>query len=194
MHPFPRRSPRLAAALLAGGLVLAGCDSGSTSSDGGRTDAEAATAASPGAAVLPVERNPISNSSTARTLRIDSVLVENNVDAEGDDVEDHLEVALSNTGSTPLTGLEFFYTFTDPVEDVSESYYAEVPDASVPAGGSLVVHFDNTGEPGHVPVNEFSLYSTSANALDVEVQASAEGAAVATGTARKDAAGEETED
>jgi hypothetical protein len=195
----PRRSTRVAAAVVAVGLALAGCDGGSSSasSDSGASDTEPASASSPRASaesVLPVQSNPIQNSSTAKTLKIDSVLVENNVGPDGKDAEDHLEVALSNTGSTPLTGLEFFYTFTDAVEDASESYYAEVPDASIPAGGELVVHFDDTGEPGHIPVNEFSLYFTTANALDVEVQASAEGAAVATGTVKKDPPGEEEAD
>ena len=193
----PRQSTRLAGAVVVVGLVLAGCQGGPSSSGNEGTDAEPVGATSRRAsagAVLPVASNPIKNAATARTLRIDSVLVENNVDAAGKDVEDHLEVALSNTGSTPLSGLEFFYTFTDSVEDASESYHAEVPEASIPAGGELVVHFDNTGDPGHIPVNEYSLYFTTDNALDVEVQASAEGAAVAIGTVKKDPPGEEEAD
>ncbi len=55
--------------------------------------------------VLPVTSNPINNPATAQGLKIDSVLVENNVDASGNAVDDHLEIALANTGSTELRRL-----------------------------------------------------------------------------------------
>jgi len=145
--------------------------------------------------VLPVRNNPITNTSTVEALVIDSVLVENNEDPSGVAVDDHLEIALSNTGATDLSNLEVFSTFTDPTAGTSESYYTDLPSSfTVPGGGSRVVHFDNTGAADHFPVNEFSLYATSVNALDVEVIVSADGAAVQTATVQKDAGGEETPD
>ncbi len=104
-------------------------------------------------------------------------------------------IALANTGATDLAGFEIFYTFTDPTADATESYYFELPDSfTIPAGGRRIVHFDNTGAPDHFPVNEFSLYSTSLDALDVSVTVSAAGAAPQTATVQKDAGGEETAD
>ena len=103
---------------------------------------------------------------------IDSVLVENNVDpATGQDAADHLEIALTNSGTTELTGFEVFYTFTDPTDDLTESYYLALPtDFTIPPAGSRVVHFDDTGAVDHFPENTFSLYHTSVNAHDVEVR------------------------
>lgn len=192
-----RTNVRIAAAVTASAIALTACG-GAVASSGsapaaGSGNKPAAAAAS--GRVLPVTSNPIANSATAPTLTIDSVLVENNVDAMGKAVDDHLEVVLANSGTAPLTGLEFFYTFTDPTAKTSESYYAQLPaDVSVPAGGTYAVNFDNSGAAGSVPVNDFSLYATSQNALDVEVVASATGAAVTTATVQKDAGGAEAAD
>ncbi len=128
-------------------------------------------------------------------MKIDSVLVENNVDASGNAADDHLEIAVTNTGSTELAGFEVYYTFTDPTAGTSESYYTKLPDTfTVPAGTSRTIHFDNSGATDHFPVNEFSIYATSLNALDVQVEVSAQGAAPQTATVQKDAGGEETSD
>jgi hypothetical protein len=151
---------------------------------------------SSGNAVLPVEANPISNPATAKLLKVDSVLVENNVNpATGKAADDHLEIAITNTGTTELAGFEIFYTFIDPTAAVTENYYAKLPaDFTIPAGGHRIAHFDNSGAPDHFPVSNFSLYKTSANALDVTVIVSATGAAPTTATAKKDAGGSETAD
>jgi hypothetical protein len=142
-----------------------------------------------------VDANPINNTSTVQSLKIDSVLVENNVDASGATADDHLEIALSNTGATDLGGVEVFYTFTDPTTAVAENYYTKLPsDFTVPAGGKRIVHFDDSGAPDHFPVNKFSLYYTNTNAMDVNVVVSAKGAAVQTATIQKDAGGAEAAD
>jgi hypothetical protein len=62
---------------------------------------------------------------------------------------------------------------------------------TVPANGDRTAHFDNTGATDHFPVNKYSIYATSKNALDVDVTVSATGAAIATKTAKKDAGGSE---
>jgi hypothetical protein len=180
-------------------LTLAACGGSSSpgpaSPDGGAV-AESSAAPAPGGAVLPVDSNPIVNSSTEQVLKIDSVLVENNVDpATGGDAPDHLEVALSNTGTTDLAGLEVFYTFVDASVGATESYYVKLPaDFTVPAGGKRVAHFDNSGAPDHFPVNKFDLYHTSVNGLDVTVVVSAGNAAPQTMTVKKDPGDAETAD
>jgi hypothetical protein len=121
--------------------------------------------------------------------------VENNVDGAGKTASDHLEITLANTSSTDLSGVEVFYSFTDPATKVTENYYAKLPTGFViPPKGTRVAHFDNTGGPDHFPVSQFSLYYTDTNALDVTVVAGATGAAVQTATVHKDAGGPETAD
>lgn len=220
-HTKRLRAALLTAGLLAGASALAACGSSSSSTPttraattptGGSTastpaDTNGATTAVPpagtdagtttpaGRPVLPVADNPITNTSTVQALKIDSVLVENNVDSAGKTANDHLEIALTNTGTTELTAFEVFYTFTDPTTNVTENYYAQLPaDFTIPAGGQRTAHFDNTGAPDHFPVNEFSLYYTDTNALDVSVTVSATDTAIQTTTLQKDAGGPETAD
>ncbi|MDE0805070.1 MAG: hypothetical protein OSA99_17320 [Acidimicrobiales bacterium] len=198
----PRRVRRVAAALaLAGGLGLAACGGGGSSAPTAATDTTTtnpttdAPSADSAGQVLPVTSNPITNTATDKTLTIDSVLVENNVDTSGAAADDHLEIAVSNTGSTDLTAVEVYYTITDPTTSTSESYYTDLgADFTVPAGGSRTIHFDNTGATDHFPANQYSLYYTSTNQLDVEVEVSAQGAAVQTATVNKDAGGAEVPD
>jgi hypothetical protein len=186
---------RLAVAIVVG---VASCSSKSDASSAASTTTTTAVsgASSSGsgvAQVLPVTTNPISNSSTAQTLKITSVLVENNVDpVTGKAAEDHLEITLTNTGPTELSGFEVYTTYTDPTDKISESYYTALPATfTIAPGANRVAHFDATGATDHFPVNKYSLFSTSRNALDVEVVVSANGAAVQTTTLKKDAGGAE---
>lgn len=218
------RTGLIGAGLLVGGLAFAGCGSGSSaapSSTVGAAPAAAgstAPAAAPGSStagtsaaapssaggatsagasqVLPVSANPIKNTSTVQALKIDSVLVENNVDpVTGKTTSDHLEIALSNSGTTPLTGVEIYYTFKEPTTGTTESYFAKLPDSfTVPAGGKRIANFDNTGAPDHFPVNDYSLYYTSKEKMEVTVTVSATNAAVQTTTIKKDAGGPEAAD
>ena len=203
----PRHTKRVRAAVLAAGLLAGtaahaacGASSGSTTTG---PPASAPTAISTGGTasgttdgpVLPVASNPITNASTVQALTIDTVLVENNVDAAGKAASDHLEIALTNTGTAELTAFEVFYTFTDQTSNTSESYDAQLPAGfTIPAGGKRIAHFDNTGAVDHFPVSEFSLYYTDTNALDVAVTVSATDAAIHTTTVQKDAGGPETAD
>lgn len=184
---------RMAAVVAVAGVALAGCGA-TTSSPAPDTGGGSSTGAA--SQVLPVTQNPIANASTVQALTIDSVLVENNVDpTTGATTDDHLEIVLSNTGATELSGFEVFYTFTDPTANTTESYYLMLPDSfTIPAGGQRVANFDNTGAADHFPVNTFSLYYLSTNALEVSVNVSATDAAVQTTTVMKDAGGPETAD
>jgi hypothetical protein len=191
-HRSWRVGTAVAAAAVIGVTTLSACSGSDAPEPAVPSNSQASE---PSSQVLPTTQNPISNSSTAQTLKINSVLVENNEDASGKAVDDHLEVALSNTGATPLTGFEVYYTFADSKTQESESYYAKLPAAfEIPANGQRVAHFDNTGATDHFPVNKFSLYHTDVNALNVTVQVSASGAAVQTATVKKDAGGPEEAD
>ncbi len=184
------RAGALVAGLLVGSAALAACGGNSSSNP---VPSTAATAT--GSPVLPVTSNPISNDSTVQALTIDSVLVENNVDAAGKAVTDHLEIALTNTGTAELIGFEAYYTFTDATTDTTESYYARLPDSfTIPAGGKRIAHFDNTGAVDHFPVSDFSLYYTDINPLEVTVTVSATDTAAQTVTVQKDAGGAEAAD
>ncbi|MBU3704283.1 MAG: hypothetical protein FGM42_07925 [Ilumatobacteraceae bacterium] len=187
----------IAAVSIAGALLLASCSgSSSTNASPPASAAPGGTTATGTGAVLPVTSNPISNTATADGLHIDSVLVENNVDpTTGKDASDHLEIALSNTSTNTLGGIEIYYTFADSKTGVTENYYTALPaDFTIPAGGTRSAHFDSTGATDHFPVNKFSLYYTDSNALDVTVVASAQGVKVQTAKITKDAGGAETAD
>jgi hypothetical protein len=187
------RAGALAALLVAVTATAAACGGTSAAPSGQSTTTT--TPAATGSQVLPVTANPIQNTSTNQVLKIDSVLVENNVDAAGNAADDHLEIALSNTGATDLSSFEVYYTFADQTTGATESYYFRLPDSfTIPAGGARTIHFDNTGALDHFPVNKFSLYYTSTNALDVTVIVSAAGAAPQTAAVQKDAGGVEAPD
>jgi hypothetical protein len=188
----------VAATLVTAAVILTGCTANTAANtstpSASPTSGSTATAAA-GSPILPVTTNPISNTSTVQALTIDSVLVENNVDTAGKTASDHLEIALTNTGAADLTGFEVYYTFTDPKTGVAESYYAKLPDTfTIAAGAKRVAHFDNTGATDHFAVNDFSLYYTDTNALDVVVEVGATDTATQTSTTKKDAGGAEAAD
>lgn len=176
----------LSALLATIALVAAGCGGGSSS------DTSAGSTTKNASQVLPAQANPIHNASRAPGLRIDSVLVENNVDpATKKDAADHLEIQLEDTGDRPLQGLEIYYEFTDRKTGDHEGYHTKLDGLSIAPGTKSTVHFDDTGAPGHYPDNAYSLYHSSTNALDVKVTVSAKGAAVQTKSVKKDPGGDE---
>ena len=173
-------------------VTLGGCGGSSASKSSPAASANATQAGSTTPQVLPVTTNPIVNASTAPGVKIDSVMVENNVDASNKAVNDHIEIGLQNTGTAQLGGFEVFYTVTDPTAKLSESYYTKLPPTfTISPAGRRTVHFDNTGVPDHFPVNKFGLFLTSKNALEIKVTVSAVGAAPQTASAHKSAGGAE---
>jgi hypothetical protein len=199
----PHRYPtalRLGAVTLLAATALSSCGGSAAKIDSSATASSTTSTISTGTGapagtsqVLPIADNPINNAATANGLKITSVLVENNEDpATKKTVDDHLEIALENTSANDLTGFEVYYSFADPTDKTTEGYYTKLPTAfTIPAGGTRIVHFDNTGAVDHFPVNKYSLYSTSKNALDVKVTVSAADVAVQTATLKKDAGGAE---
>lgn len=191
------RRAKVVAACSIAAAVLSGCSGSNAATN---SEAKVSTANETGAKgaatrsqVLPVMVNPINNAASAPGLKIKSVLVENNEDpATKKAVDDHLEISLENVSTVEITGVEVYYSFTDSIDKITEGYYTKLPsDFAIPAGRKRVIHFDNSGTNDHFPVNQFSLYSTSKNALDVAITASAKGFAVQTTALKKDAGGAE---
>jgi hypothetical protein len=135
--------------------------------------------------------NPIQESSTTVGFTISALLVENNVDANGADVSDHLEFKVTNTGTAVLTNFDIYTTITDQTTSAVQSYYRTLPDFTVKPGETKDIHFDNTGQPDHYNVNPNSAYYKNPNALTVAVTLHAPGFAPQTGSVDKDAAGAE---
>lgn len=186
---------RLAAAAGLALLALTACGSSTAASTAPASVAQSAAGGVTAGGVLPVKVNPISNVASAKTLSIAQLLVENNVGASGKVAPDHIEVHLKNTGSTTLSGFEVYYTETDATTKATENYYTKLPSSfTIAAGASETIHFDNSGAPGHFPVNKFDSYHTSKNAIDITVEVSATGAAPVTATVTKAAGGAETAD
>lgn len=199
MNPTPtaptpnRRRPAvlLGAVAVIAATATAGCGKSSTSAAPPPAPA-AQTGTAAGAQVLPVKTDPINNASTVQALKLDSILVENNVDSTNRPVSDHIEVTAENTGTATLNGFEVFYTVTDPGAKLSESYYTKLPATfTIAPGAKRTIHFDNTGAADHFPVNKFGLFYTSKDALDIKVKVSATGAAPQTISAHKAAGGAE---
>ena len=166
------------AALLAA-LFLAGCASATTS--------QVASGSAAGR-VLPVDANPIVNTSTTESLEITGTAVEDNEDpATNAPISDRLQLTLSNTGQEVLTGFEIYYEMTDAATGQKESYYQGLDGLEIGPGEEATIYFDNETGPGHYPENEFSLYRSSVNQVDFAIQVSAVGAKIATATAMKGA-------
>ncbi len=183
-------------AMIAGGALLAGCSS--TSSGTSATDklgaAMAAASASPNQSpsgtgtpmLLPVQADPIVNTSPAPVLQVLQAVAENNVDpATGNVIGDRLQLTLHNSGATALTGFEVYYTMTDAVTKASEHYYQRLAGLSIPAGSSNTIFFDGKSGAGHYAENQFSIYRSSPNQVDFAIEVSAKGAKLATATAVK---------
>ena len=135
--------------------------------------------------------NPIQESSTDAAFTISGLLVENNVDANGAGVADHLEFQINNTSTTDLTGFEIYYTISDATTGDVQGYYRTLPGLTVKAGETQTVHFDNTGQPNHFSVNPNSAFYKDVNALNLDVTLHVSGFAPQTGSVAKDPAGAE---
>lgn len=136
--------------------------------------------------------NPITETSTIKAFKIDSVLAENNVDEAGADAPDHLEITVTNTGTTDITdGWDLYYTLTDQKTGDAQSFYMTLPGFSVPAGKTVHLHIDTSGASGHFRADPNSSFYTGDNQLKVEATLHATGFAPQTGSVLKDAASAE---
>jgi hypothetical protein len=138
--------------------------------------------------------NPITETSTTVGFKIDNILVENNVNANGSAAPDHLELKVTNTGATDLSDFDIYYTMKDLVTNDVQAYYRTLPGFTLKSGETKTLHFDNTGQPDHFGANPNSMYVTSQNERMVDVILHAKGFAPQTAQVKKDAGGAETAD
>lgn len=136
--------------------------------------------------------NPITETATTQSFKIDSVLAENNVDAGGADAPDHLELTVTNTGAADITnGWDLYYTLTDTKTGDVQSFYMPLPGFSLKAGETVHLHVDTSGEPGHFRADPNSSFYTGQNATKIQVTLHAAGFTPQTSSVQKDAAGAE---
>ena len=135
--------------------------------------------------------NPIQETSATIGFTISGLQVENNVDADGADVADHLEFKVANPGTADLTNFEIYYTITDQTTGVVQGYYRTLPGFTVKPGETQTIHFDNSGLPNHFSVNPNNAFYTDVNGLTLEVNLHVSGFAVQTASVAKDPGGAE---
>lgn len=132
----------------------------------------------------------IVETSTTVGFTLNSILAENNVDANNQAVSDHLELSITNTSGTTLTGFDIYYTISDPTASTVEGYYRPLPDFTLNAGETKSIHLDNAGLPDHFSSNPNSLFYINQNQLVIEATLHAEGYAPQTISVTKDPGGE----
>ena len=188
--PTPRVTPDAAAlstgpdadgdGLPDGAEGLLGADPNNADTDGdGQKDKEDSNPVS--------AENPISETSTTAGFTINSILVENNVDANNRGVPDHLELSVTNTGAADLTNFDMYYTITDLTTNEVQRFYSTLSGFTLAAGETKSLHFDNAKQPNHFSTNPNSMYYLDHNQLRVDVILHAAGYAPQTATVKKDA-------
>lgn len=135
--------------------------------------------------------NPIKESSTTTGFTIKSILAENNVDAHGGPVPDHLELKLANNTQKDISNFNIYYTFTDAGGGPAEGYYRTLPGFTLKAGESKSLHLDNSGQPDHFSWNPNGLFYHNANKMKIDVVLHAQGYAPQTASVSKDPIGAE---
>ncbi|AOY74122.1 hypothetical protein IG195_20790 (plasmid) [Arthrobacter sp. TES] len=136
--------------------------------------------------VLPVTTNPITATGTKPGLTLTDALAENNIDPTTKAaLADRLQFTLTNTTTTPMTGLEVYYTMKDTTTGATEAYYQKLDGLTLTPGQGTTIYVDNGTGPGHYPENKYSLYRSSPNEVTINIEAAAPGYAPAQGTATK---------
>lgn len=139
--------------------------------------------------------NPIDMTGAAAPFAIKEALVENNYDyAAKKDATDHLELLVTNSGSTDLTGLSIYYSMKDADTGKVEGTFRKLDGFTVPAGGEARIHFDDGTVAGHFRANPNSIYITSQAAKTISVVLKADGFAPVTVDIAKDKGGAEAAD
>ena len=111
---------------------------------------------------------------------------EDNIDPQSKAaVPDRLQFNLTNTSTTPMTGLDIYYTMKDTKTGQAESYYQKLDGLTLAPGQKETIYLDNASGPGHYPENKYSLYRSSTNQVTITILAHATGYATATGAATK---------
>jgi hypothetical protein len=135
--------------------------------------------------------NPIKNTSTTKGISISSIVVENNTDAAGKAVSDHLQFTLQNLTTKTLSNPEVYYTITDSVNGKKEGYYKQLIGFTLAPHASGIVNFDGQSGYGHFAVNMRGIYGTVTDELKFAVEVSVSGYAPAQASATKAPGGAE---
>ena len=139
--------------------------------------------------------NPIAATGDAAPFAIAEALVENNYDPVAKaDADDHLELLVTNAGTTDLSGFSIYYAITDLDSGAVEATFRALDGFNVPAGGEARIHFDTGTTTGHFRANPNSIYITTEAAKTVLVTLAADGFAPVTVEIAKDAGGPEEAD
>jgi hypothetical protein len=139
--------------------------------------------------------NPMDMTGAPATFAIKEALVENNYDyAAKKDATDHLELLVTNSGSTDLSGLSIYYSITDADTGKVEGTFRKLDGFSVPAGGEARLHLDDGAMAGHFRANPNSIYITSQAAKTVTFVLKADGLAPVSVDVAKDKGGAEAAD
>ncbi len=139
-------------------------------------------------------KNPIQNTATQEGFVITAAIVENNTDAAGKAVGDHLELTLKNTAGKDLTDFEAYYTITDPTTNKKEGYYKKLTGFVLNSGETKSINFDNKQGDGHFSANKNSMYYSSTNKLLFTIMISTPGYKPQTTNVEKSAGGAEQKD
>ncbi|MFM9877143.1 MAG: hypothetical protein ACKVOG_04750 [Rhodoglobus sp.] len=162
-------------------VALAGCQASSPA-----PASSSAASGSTTTAVLPVNSDPIVNTSTVPGLTIVSAAAEDNLDpATNAAVTDRLQVTVRNDTTSELSSFEIYYVMTDVTTGQKEAYYQALTGFTLAAGATSTLSFDGETGPGHFPENTFSIYRSSKNQVDFTIEVSAAGVQVANATATK---------
>lgn len=139
--------------------------------------------------------SPIDMGGAVAPFAIKEALVENNYDyAAKKDATDHLELLVTNTGSTDLTGFSIYDAMKDADTGKVEGTFRKLDGFSVPAGRETRIHFDDGTVPGHFRAIPNSIYITSQAAKTISVVLKADGFAPVTVEIAKDKGGAEAAD
>ena len=139
--------------------------------------------------------NLLDMTGAAAPFAIKEALVENNYGyAAKKDATDHLELLVTNSGSTDLSGFSIYYSITDADTGKVEGTFHKLDGFIVPAGGEARIHFDDAAVAGHFRANPNSIYITSQAAKTVTFVLKADGFAPASVDVAKDKGGAEAAD
>lgn len=160
----------------------------------GNTGTESSASQDPQDVIPGLYPDPIQNMATAPGFKISAIKVENNTDAAGNPVSDHLQLTLQNVTDKELTNFEVYYSITDTVTGKKEGYYKKLNAYVLSPKTSQSIHFDNKPGSSHFTANTHSLYFTSSNKLQFTVMVSTAGYRTESAQATKAAGGAETKD
>ncbi len=180
--------------VIIGGVILSKSFSPSTQKATQTNSTKQNVSSDPQDIVPGLYTNVIKNTSTVSGLKIESGLVENNIDKDGKTVDDHLELVLKNNSSKDMNNFEAYYTVTDLVDSKKEGYYKILTGLTLKAGEIKTIHFDSNVGENHFGVNKDGLYFTGKNKMRFDVQISTPNFMIATIQIAKDAGGAELKD